>query len=97
MCGLPAETLISFFRTLPDFDARDIGKRVRTPALVVHGTDDRNTPCEEGKLVARVMPNARYRPFPGRGHLPNLTARAEFCEVLAAFVRGDEVPGLEPV
>jgi pimeloyl-ACP methyl ester carboxylesterase len=94
---VPVETLLSFFRTFPDFDAREIGTRVRTPALVVHGTDDLNTPCEDAKLIARVMPNARYRPFAGRGHLPNLTARAEFCEVLSAFVGGEAVPGVEPV
>lgn len=95
MAKLPAETMLSFFETLPDFDARDIAPEVSVPTLVVHGDKDLNTPIEDGRHIAEIMPNAQFRPFPGRGHLPNFTARAEFCEAIAAFVRGDPVPGAE--
>jgi pimeloyl-ACP methyl ester carboxylesterase len=94
MCAIAPETILWFFRNLPDFDASELSPKVSARTLIVHGTEDLNTPVEDGRLIASLMPNAAFRPFPRRGHLPNFTARAEFCEVVTAFVRGDAVPGV---
>jgi pimeloyl-ACP methyl ester carboxylesterase len=93
MCAIAPETTLWFSRNLPDFDASELSPKVSARTLIVHGTEDVNTPIEDGRLIASLMPNTAFRPFPGRGHLPNFTARAEFCEVVTTFVRGDAVPG----
>ena len=43
-------------------------KLVRVPTLVVHGTDDVLVPIENGRLVAGVVPGARYLEVQGMGH-----------------------------
>jgi pimeloyl-ACP methyl ester carboxylesterase len=42
---------------------------VRSPTLVLHGTDDAVTPIENARLLAARIPGARTRWFDGCGHL----------------------------
>ncbi len=39
------------------------------PTLVVHGTEDRIIPVENGRIVARLIPRARLEIWPDTGHL----------------------------
>jgi pimeloyl-ACP methyl ester carboxylesterase len=43
-------------------------KKVRRPALVIHGIDDVLVPVENGRLVADAVPGARLIEFQGMGH-----------------------------
>jgi pimeloyl-ACP methyl ester carboxylesterase len=43
-------------------------ERIRTPALVIHGDQDLIVPVENGRMLARRLPSARYVELPGRGH-----------------------------
>ncbi len=43
-------------------------ERIDVPALVVHGDEDLIVPVENGRMLARRLPNARYVELPGRGH-----------------------------
>ena len=43
-------------------------KRIKTPALVVHGTDDPLIPPEGGKDTAAHIPGAELMLVPGMGH-----------------------------
>jgi pimeloyl-ACP methyl ester carboxylesterase len=43
-------------------------KRIRTPALVIHGTDDPLIPPEGGKDTAAHIPGAELMLVPGMGH-----------------------------
>jgi pimeloyl-ACP methyl ester carboxylesterase len=43
--------------------------RIRTPTLVVHGTDDRMIPVENGRRLAERIPGSRYVELEGTGHL----------------------------
>jgi 3-oxoadipate enol-lactonase len=45
---------------------------IAVPALVVHGTEDRVVPVENGRLLARRIPGARYHEVTGAGHLVHL-------------------------
>src|SRR5438874_873414 len=46
-------------------------KDVRTPTLVMHGGDDLLLPFKNGEVIAREVPEARFRPFPEAGHAMN--------------------------
>jgi pimeloyl-ACP methyl ester carboxylesterase len=51
--------------------ARDRGpelRKVRTPTLVIHGTDDPLIPIGGGRATARAIPDARLVEIPGLGH-----------------------------
>jgi pimeloyl-ACP methyl ester carboxylesterase len=43
-------------------------ERIDAPALVVHGDADLIVPVENGRALARRLPNATYAELPGRGH-----------------------------
>jgi pimeloyl-ACP methyl ester carboxylesterase len=62
---------------------------VKTPALIVQGTDDRRVSVAVARHLAEHLPDARLHLFEGRGHLPIFTVTAEFCDVLRRFVRRD--------
>ncbi len=70
---------------------------VKVPTLVIHGTDDRAVPFEQGRYIASRIPDAQLCAFEGKGHLPIYTATHEFCDVLRQFVRTGTVSKLTPV
>ncbi len=39
------------------------------PTLVIHGDADRLLPVDNGRALARLIPDARYVELPGVGHL----------------------------
>ncbi|TNE50306.1 MAG: alpha/beta hydrolase [Deltaproteobacteria bacterium] len=54
-------------------------KKIQSPTLVIHGTDDNMIPIRGGKQTARLIPGARFHAIQGMGHnlppglLPQLT------------------------
>jgi len=69
-----------------EIDCEPFAKDVRVPTLVVHGTDDLSVPYAHGVYLASIIPGAIFYPFLGRGHEPEYSATAEFCDVLSEFV-----------
>ena len=57
------------------------------PALVIHGSDDLIVPAENGRELARRLPNARYVELPGRGHNLMLQDPETFTELVLDFLR----------
>ncbi|GAA1960683.1 alpha/beta fold hydrolase [Microbacterium deminutum] len=53
-------------------DAWDQLSSVRSPTLVVHGTDDSITPVENGRALAQAIPGAQYLEIPGGRHALHL-------------------------
>lgn len=60
---------------------RQLG-RIRTPALVVHGTRDVIAPPADSERLAAGLPNARLQLMPGLGHVPMLSAPAELAGLI---------------
>jgi pimeloyl-ACP methyl ester carboxylesterase len=83
---LPRKTILSFYLPDPARDITSVLPAIRVPTLVVHGTEDRRVPFEEGRLLAARIPDARLCPMVGFGHLPLFTARQAFCTALREFV-----------
>ena len=72
---------------------------VATPTLVIHGTEDRMLPVQNGKMVASLIPGSQLELFDGVGHLffwerPELSA-----ELVREHARAhaDASPGSEPL
>jgi DNA-binding SARP family transcriptional activator/pimeloyl-ACP methyl ester carboxylesterase len=92
---LPRESILSNWAPDPDIDIAPILDQVKTPALILHGTEDRRVSVAAARHLARHLPDARLHLFEGRGHLPIFTATAEFCDVLRRFVRCGEAARVE--
>jgi class 3 adenylate cyclase len=60
----------AFMRMAFDIDVRHILSSVHVPALVLHATGDRMVHVENGRYLARELPNARYVELPGDDHFP---------------------------
>ena len=87
---LPRESLLSNWAPDPEVDIASILDQVKTPTLILHGTEDRRVSVAAALHLARHLPDARLHLFEGRGHLPIFTATSEFCEVLRRFVWSEE-------
>jgi uncharacterized protein len=61
------------FRFLLDYDPRAVAARLRLPALVLHGTNDRQVPVTEAATLADALATCgapiAVRPLPGLNHL----------------------------
>ena len=86
---LPRESILSNWMPDPEVDIAPILDQVKTPVLIVQGTEDRRVSVAAARHLAEHLPDARLHLFEGRGHLPIFTATAEFCDVLRRFVRRD--------
>ena len=62
-------------------------ERIDVPALVVHGDEDLIVPVENGRMLARRLPNARYVELPGRGHNVPLEDPDTFNRLVLDFLR----------
>jgi pimeloyl-ACP methyl ester carboxylesterase/tRNA A-37 threonylcarbamoyl transferase component Bud32 len=61
-----AARMCAAFYTL---DVRALAPQLRIPTLVLHGTGDMRIPFSEGRLLASLIPGARFVPIESRNHL----------------------------
>ncbi len=52
-----------------DTDVRHVLPSIQVPTLVVHRTDDRLEPVEQGRYIAEHVPGAAYVELPGQDHI----------------------------
>ncbi|ELZ22887.1 alpha/beta hydrolase fold protein [Haloterrigena salina JCM 13891] len=69
-----------------DFDVSDRLESLRVPTLVLHGTDDRVVPFENGLLLDEAIPNARLERFEGGSHCFFIEQSDRVNEELRAFL-----------
>jgi DNA-binding winged helix-turn-helix (wHTH) protein/alpha-beta hydrolase superfamily lysophospholipase len=71
-----------------DLDVTEIARCVATPTLVLHALGDRGVPFEEGRLLAGLIPGARFVPLTSRNHilLQRDAAFARFVDEIERFL-----------
>jgi pimeloyl-ACP methyl ester carboxylesterase/DNA-binding CsgD family transcriptional regulator len=76
-----------------ELDVSEAARRVTQPALVLHARDDRAVPYDEGRLLASLLPDARFVTLEGENHIlqEDEPAWAAFLAELRAFL-GDVEP-----
>jgi pimeloyl-ACP methyl ester carboxylesterase len=74
-----------FGMSLADFDVTRLVPTAPPPLLVIHDTQDKEVPWENGEAIARQWPGARLLTTQGLGHKRVLHA-AEVAEAVAAFL-----------
>jgi DNA-binding CsgD family transcriptional regulator len=70
-------------------DVRHEASQVSTPTLVLHARDDALAPFSEGRLLATLIPDARFVPLESRNHilLADEPAWERFRAEVDAFLR----------
>lgn len=81
---------VRFLKEVFEIDLRESAPKVRCPTLVFHAKDDPCFPFEEGRLLASLIPNARFIPLESKNHLPFETEAAwpVFLSEFRAFLPG---------
>jgi pimeloyl-ACP methyl ester carboxylesterase/DNA-binding CsgD family transcriptional regulator len=60
---------VALLKAYFEADVSDVVSRIRCPALVLHARQDAIIPFEEGRLVASLIPGARFVPLESRNHI----------------------------
>ncbi|MDX1612852.1 MAG: alpha/beta fold hydrolase [Candidatus Promineifilaceae bacterium] len=63
------ENAAAMEEALYQIDVSDRARRVSAPTLVMHGRDDAAIPFEEGRLLAGLIPEARFVPLDSKNHI----------------------------
>ena len=83
-----ARRLMSVSQTI---DVTEVAPRVTVPTLVLHATDDRRVPLEQGQLFADLIPRATFVPLESHNHilLGDEPAWKVFVEEVERFISVD--------
>jgi len=83
-----AKCAAQIFSSVGKFDVMELAPRVKCPTLVMHARGDAMVPSEEGRLIAGLIPHARFVLLEGRNHflLPHEAAWKQFFEEFHSFV-----------
>ena len=82
------EVAVRLRSTAADIDVSDLAPRVRAPTLVVHATGDAVVPFDQGRLLAALVPGARFVSLESRNHvlLEGEPAWARFTDEVRRFL-----------
>lgn len=75
------------WEAIRDWDAYERLSRLRLPALVIHGSEDRTIHPENARVLVRRIPGARLAMLEGAGHVYHSERPEEADRVVLEFVR----------
>ncbi len=81
LTATPPEGYAGCCEAIAEMDLRDDLARVTAPTLVLAGEHDPATPPEHGRLIADLIPGARFEIVPNAAHLANIE-RAELVTTM---------------
>jgi pimeloyl-ACP methyl ester carboxylesterase/DNA-binding CsgD family transcriptional regulator len=89
-----AETAIRLYRARGGLNVTELAPQVRARTLVMHARDDRVVPMQEGRLLAALIPDARFVLLESENHilLEHEPAWDAFLSEIAAFLGTDTKP-----
>jgi pimeloyl-ACP methyl ester carboxylesterase len=89
-----AETAIRLYRARGGLNVSELAPQVRARTLIMHARDDRVVPMHEGRLLAALIPDARFVLLESANHilLEDEPAWDAFLSETAAFLGTDTRP-----
>ena len=79
----------ALMRMNTQIDIRKVLPVIRTPALVMHRTGDKDSNIEEGRWVAAHIPGAKFVELPGDDHPPWIGESDKVLDELQEFLTGE--------
>jgi pimeloyl-ACP methyl ester carboxylesterase/DNA-binding CsgD family transcriptional regulator len=91
-----AAEAVRIMQTSVQIDVTRLAERVACPSLILHSRDDGRIPFEEGRLLASLIPGARFVPLASRNHilLADEPAWQAFVREIDAFLGDAKGPKL---
>jgi pimeloyl-ACP methyl ester carboxylesterase/DNA-binding CsgD family transcriptional regulator len=88
------ENAVRFMNVLFRIDVTDLARMVSCPTLVLHSTREEVVPFDEGRLLASLIPQARFVPLESRNHLllEHEPAWPRWLDEVRAFLPADAAP-----
>jgi len=85
----PPDNAAAIVQILHQLDVTALAEKVRIPTLICHARDDARVPFEEGRILAGLIPGARFVPLYSRNHvlLDAEPAWPQFLAELRGFLR----------
>ena len=82
------ENALRIWEVIARIEASEFARQVRVPTLVLHSEGDRVAPLEEGRYLARLIPDASFIELPGNNHamIAGTPAFERFFEEVPAFL-----------
>ncbi|MBV9100867.1 MAG: alpha/beta hydrolase [Candidatus Dormibacteraeota bacterium] len=80
-------TLRATLVRLVNEDLTPLLRRIRSPALLIWGERDADTPLRDARLMERLIPDAGLVVFKGAGHYAYLDQPARFVRIVDVFLR----------
>jgi len=72
-------------QALYNTDIRGLLTKIKTPVLLIHGSEDNVVPLGAAEFMAANMKDARLEVFSCSGHAPFITSEKRFIEVVKEF------------
>lgn len=87
-----AENAARLYHEFYRIDVRNQATRVKAPTLIMHPRHDVSVPFEEGRLLAKLIPRARFSSLQSRNHLlaADEPAWEEFVRIFRQFMGVEE-------
>lgn len=82
------DALPAFYEMLEKTDVRHVLPTIQVPTLVMHRTNDRAIPVENGRYIASKIPGARFVEFEGEVHVPFLGDHQVIEDEIEEFLTG---------
>lgn len=82
-CATPA-TAARLIASFGPIDVTDLAPKAQCPTLVLHVRSDSRVPFDEGRMVASLIPGARFVPLEGRNHVL-LEGEPAFTQMFSAL------------
>lgn len=86
MAALRKTSYLKSIEALIHTDFRNDLPYIRTPCLVVSGSNDSLTTADMGREVSTLVPNAQFALIEDAGHLPNIEKPAQFERIVLDFL-----------
>jgi class 3 adenylate cyclase len=83
---------LSLWEAIQREDVREVLPTIRVPTLVLHHAES-PIPASQGKLMAKLIPGARYVELPGRDHLPGAGDPEAIAGEVEEFLTGARAGG----
>jgi class 3 adenylate cyclase len=91
--GASPGSMLALIRMNMDLDVRTVLPAIRVPTLVLHRNGDRAVPVENGRYLARHIPDAQYVELEGIDHLPWAGDVESLIQEIARWLTGvSQVP-----
>jgi pimeloyl-ACP methyl ester carboxylesterase/DNA-binding CsgD family transcriptional regulator len=83
-----ARDAVRILQVTTQVDVADLARNIACPTLIMHATEDGRIPFEEGRVLASLIPDARFVPLESRNHilLEGEAAWKRFLEEIEGFL-----------